>query len=47
MHFGNEARPALPVLLALLNDSDLAVRMVASDAIRAIDPEAMERRDTP
>ena len=41
--FGTNARAAVPVLMQLLNDSDQALRADATNALRKIDPEALER----
>jgi len=38
--FGPDARIAVPALVELLNDPDLEVRGRATNALKAIDPEA-------
>ncbi len=38
--FGTEASPAIPSMLELLKDQDLAVRFSVTNALEAIDPEA-------
>jgi hypothetical protein len=37
--FGAQARPAVPVLLGFLNDSNESIRVEATKALKAIDPE--------
>jgi len=41
--FGEEARSATPALLIALNDPEIAVRHHASNAVRQIDPKALEQ----
>ena len=38
--FGNEAKTAFPTVLQFLNDTNLAVRALAADALKSIDSEA-------
>jgi hypothetical protein len=38
--FGAQAKPAVPVLLGFLNDTKTYVRLDATNALKAIDPEA-------
>jgi HEAT repeats len=42
-HFGADAKPAVPTLINLLNDSAQRVKDAARDALKAIDPEAAEK----
>src|SRR5260221_234879 len=41
--FGEEARAAVPALVKMLNDPDQKTKEFASDALRKIDPSALER----
>jgi len=45
--FGGEARSAVPALVRTLADSDAGIRRCASNALRAIDPKALERLNAP
>jgi len=42
-YMGTNAQPAVPGLLKLLKDADPFVRQAATNAVRKIDPEAMEK----
>jgi HEAT repeat protein len=39
-NFGPNAQQAIPALLQLLSDLDVAVRFTATNALKKIDPEA-------
>jgi len=41
--FGAQAKPAVPILVGFLNDSDEMMRLMATNALRNIDPEAAEK----
>jgi len=41
--FGHEALPAVPLLLKCLKDPDANVRLTATNALRQIDPDALEK----
>ncbi len=43
VEMGTNAAPAIPALVNLLKDPDPTMRNVATDALRKIDPEALER----
>jgi HEAT repeat protein len=38
--FGAQARPAVPMLIGLFNDSQQGIREAATNALREIDPDA-------
>jgi HEAT repeat protein len=40
--FGAQARPAVPALVALLKDPDRRISNLAADALKIIDPEALQ-----
>jgi len=45
--FGNEARSAVPAMLTLLQDRENQVRVIATNALKAIDPQVLEKTTAP
>jgi len=43
VNYGTNARPAVPALVKMLNDTNSAVREAAANALKRIDPEALEK----
>ena len=43
--FGAQAKPAVPMLIELLNDPQPAIRAAAANALKAIDPAAAAKAD--
>jgi len=45
--FGDQARPAVPAWLELLNDSDWSIKQVATNTLQRIDLQALENATDP
>jgi len=45
--FGSEARSAVPAMLTLLQDRENQVRVIATNALKAIDPQVLEKTTAP